>query len=318
MQVLDANDYKIFTTLVKLSPQGVLRTLQNYLNKKYSHVISNEKYLIAEGSIPIALVAHVDTVFTESPKNVYYDKEKGVIWSPEGLGADDRAGVFAILKILQSNLRPAIILTTDEEMGGLGADALIKDFPFCPIQNLRYIIELDRCGTNDCVFYECDNKDFIRYVESFGFIQNFGTFSDISIICPQWKIAGVNLSIGYEDEHSFQETLHLNSWGATINKVKVMLREVEIPFFEYIEDLSYYSKWFKKWHQEDMNNYIACDNCGKAYEEFELFPTLTKHKKIRYYCPDCCVEQVEWCNVCGTAYQKHLSICPKCHTRKDV
>lgn len=314
MQVLDINDYKLFTSLVKLSPQGLLRLLNKYVNKRYENVISTKDYLVAIGDIPIALVAHVDTVFTDLPKSIYYDKDKGVLWSPEGLGADDRAGVFAIIKILQTlNKRPTIIFTTDEELGGLGAEKLIKDFPVCPIKDLKYLIQLDRRGTNDCVFYDCANADFIRYVEGFGFIQNFGSFSDISILCPQWKIAGVNLSIGYENEHSYCETFHLNPWFATVEKVKRMLSVEEIPFFEYIEDF-YYLKGFNK----DSWYYKTCDNCGKGFEEFELFPTLTKRKKIKYYCPDCCVDQVEWCDVCGTAFQKHLSSCPKCGTRKDV
>jgi putative aminopeptidase FrvX len=81
-----------------------------------------------------------------------------VIWSPDALGADDRAGVFAIIKILQSGLRPHIIFTTDEETGGYGAKALTSNA--CPFQDVRYFIELDRQGALDCVFYNCDNKHF--------------------------------------------------------------------------------------------------------------------------------------------------------------
>lgn len=316
MQVLNTSDYKLFTSLVKLSPQGLLRLLNKYVDKKYSTVISTEDYLVGVGDIPVALVAHVDTVFTESPKDIYYDKEKGVLWSPQGLGADDRAGVFAILKILQSGLKPTVIFTTEEEAGGLGAEKLTKDFPKCPISNLKYIIQLDRRGTNDCVFYDCDNADFTRYVESFGFIQNFGSFSDISVLCPKWKIAGVNLSVGYENEHTLCETFHLNPWSATVRKVQMMLAEEDIPAFEYVEDLSYLTNWHHK--LDPWYGYKTCDNCGKSFEEFEVIPTYTKKKRIKYYCPDCCVEQVDWCDDCGSAYQKHLSICPKCGKRKDV
>ena len=51
-----------------------------------------------------------------------------------------------------------------------------------PFADMKYIIQLDRRGTSDCVFYNCANEAFIEYVEKFGFIENFGSFSDISEI----------------------------------------------------------------------------------------------------------------------------------------
>ena len=29
----------------------------------------------------------------------------------------------------------------------------------------KAIFQLDRCGSDDCVFYDCDNPDFTKYVE---------------------------------------------------------------------------------------------------------------------------------------------------------
>ena len=268
-------------------------------------------------------MAHVDTVFPEPPEDIYYDREKGVMWSPQGLGADDRAGVFAILKIIQSGLRPTIIFTTDEEVGGLGAAQLVKDFPECPIPGLKYLIQLDRRGTNDCVFYDCYNEDFITYVESFGFIEAFGTFSDIAELCPAWDVVGVNLSIGYENEHTRYETLHLKPWMATIEKVKRMLKEKDIPDFEYIEYSYSYNgtKWgydekYKDWY--DYTPHYRCKSCGKSFCEYEVIPTRNKNKKIVYYCPDCCVDNVTWCLDCGTAYEKKkMSACPKCGSERS-
>ena len=90
------------------------------------------------------------------------------------------------------------------------------------ITDLNYIIQLDRRGSNDCVFYECNNPEFVEYVEAFGFVTAHGTFSDISTICPSWGIAGVNLSIGYIDEHSYSEILYVGNMLATIGKVEKM------------------------------------------------------------------------------------------------
>lgn len=323
MQVLSPNDLKLFKNLLKASPEKLMRMLNRILCGRYSNLTYTGDYLYAIGDIPIGLVAHVDTVFPEPPEDIYYDREKGVMWSPQGLGADDRAGVFAILKIIQSGLRPTIIFTTDEEVGGLGATQLAKDFPECPIPDLKYLIQLDRRGTNDCVFYDCYNEDFITYVESFGFIEAFGTFSDIAELCPAWDVVGVNLSIGYENEHTKYETLHLKPWMATIEKVKRMLKENDIPDFEYIEYSYSYNgtKWdydekYKDWY--DYTPHYRCKSCGKSFCEYEVIPTRNKNKKIVYYCPDCCVDNVTWCLDCGTAYEKKkMSACPKCGSERS-
>ena len=191
MRVLSDNDYSLFERLVSLSQKEIHKAMAQYLKSKYDNVIFTRDYLVAIGDIPIALIAHMDTVYKTPVSNLYYDRKKGVLWSPEGLGADDRAGIFAILKIIQSGLRPCIIFTTDEEKGGLGAMALaIND---CPIQNLKYMIQLDRRGSNDCVFYDCYCPEFVDYVESFGFCERHGSFSDISFLMPEWQVCGVNL-----------------------------------------------------------------------------------------------------------------------------
>ena len=114
--------------------------------------------------------------------------------------------------------------------------------------NMEYVKERlhkDNIAIVDCVFYDCDNPDFEEYVESFGFVMNFGSFSDISAICPQWKVAGVNLSIGYYNEHSQTETLNIGQMFSTIYKVRNMLDRInEAKAYEYIESkYAYRSIW---------------------------------------------------------------------------
>lgn len=312
MRMLKQDEYSLFERLVSLSQNGLHKTMAAYLKSKYEKVIIHEKYIVAIGEIPIALVAHMDTVFKYPVDNMYYDQRKGVLWSPEGLGADDRAGIFAILQILKTGLRPSVILTTDEEIGGLGASALAAE-P-CPIPNLKYMIQLDRRGTNDCVFYNCYNPQFIDYVESFGFLEKWGTFTDISILMPAWKVCGVNLSVGYEDEHSVSEVLFIKPLFSTIAKVRKMLQESEIPTFEY-EELQ--AHWYKSWNKistnypteaEDDEVYGAhCAGCHHLFSEYEMYPVKSKNGAIKLYCPDCIVDKVSWCSFCGDAYENDSS-----------
>lgn len=307
MQTLSSTEFELLQKLLKLNQHQLKYLVSNFIKRKYNNVIETDSFIIAEGDIPIALVAHLDTVFEEPPEEIFYDREKNVVFSPQGLGADDRAGVYSILRILREGLRPHIIFTTDEEIGGLGAQKVAKlDIPF---KDLKYIIELDRKGSNDCVFYNCENPDFIKYVETFGFEWNFGSYSDIYDICESWGIAGTNLSIGYRDEHTYSEILFVGQMLSTIGKVKKMLLDavnIKEPFI-FIYKNSYYS----------MIDVVKCEHCKKYFMECEMIPVVLQNKTTKLYCGDCAME-VAWCRNCGKAYEKYspeapeIGLCPFC------
>lgn len=316
MRNLRNEDLKILKKMCSMRQVELKYFMSKFLRLKYDKVIEKKEYLIAKGNIPIALVAHMDTVFKMPPKVIYHDKEKNVMWSPMGLGADDRAGVFSIFKLVSSGLRPHIILTTDEEIGGLGADAIVKDYPTAPF-DIRYLIQLDRRGTDDCVFYDCANSEFTKYVESFGFSEAWGSFSDISILCPEWCIAGVNLSVGYLNEHSEIETLHIGNMMNTISKVTNMLKEKEISFYEYIE-ANYADYWrnYQYLAQGLAGAQVICHNCGKPFSEEETFAVRLKNGGVGFYCYDCIDGKVGWCSNCNIPYELTengiTDMCPNC------
>lgn len=198
-----------------------------------NQITDNKNYLIAEGDIPIALVAHLDTVHAVEPFQFFYDEKEMVMWSPQGLGADDRAGVILILSILSEGYRPHLIFTTGEEHGGIGANKLVKDYNEVPF-NIDFMIELDRCGSEDAVFYDCMNHSFIDYICSFGFTFEEGSFTDICILGRNWNIAATNLSVGYYNEHTKAEYWGLFEADDTITKVINILRSKNNNTYMYV------------------------------------------------------------------------------------
>jgi len=205
--------------------------LKYKLKEYYKSVIATDDYIYVEGTIPIMLVAHMDTVYKEPPTNLYLDKKQNVIYSETGLGADDRAGIIAITIMLEKGYKPYILFCDEEEVGGLGATKAAKELP---IPNVNVIVELDRAGSNDYVTYRCDNNELDKWVEKFGFVRAEGTFSDISFLCPQWGIAGVNLSIGYYNQHSKNEFLNLTEFFDIIQRVELILQSPPVEQLEYI------------------------------------------------------------------------------------
>ena len=330
MHTMNEKDFKIFEQFVKMSQPALKKVMSRWLRERYDRVVETKDYIYAEGTIPIALAAHMDTVFAKPVENLFYDTRKNVMWSPEGLGADDRAGVFAIYQIVKSGLRPHIILSTDEEKGCIGAGELAK-LP-CPFNKLHYIIQLDRHGTCDCVFYDCDNPEFTKYVEGFGFVEAIGSFTDITEYCPAWGVAGVNLSVGYYSEHTSCEILYVDPLLATIKKVMAMLQQSEIPKFPYVEDEYTGYKWATiynyagGWSNNPSHKY-TCSHCKKNnFLEAEVFPVVGKDDKTKYFCSDCLVGRVNWCVKCWEAYEIDPEIekedqnyvCPYCSNRKGA
>ena len=337
--------------LVGCTQEKIKAVMSHYLKEKYTNIIETQDYIVAIGDIPIALVAHMDTVFeaeirARGEQNpLLYDKQKNIMHCVGYGGFDDKAGVFAIIQILQAGLRPHIILTTDEEKGCVGAGALAR-IP-CPFEDCRYLIELDRRGAQDCVFYDMDTTtcaDFVQYVEQFGFVENYGTFSDISEICPAWGVAVVNLSVGYYNEHTSREILYVDVLLATITKVKAMLKQSDIPTtFKYVENYYGWKRvygWGGYGCDYDDYNYnsimkptvasalknskqtYTCAGCHKNhFLESEMFPVITKDGKTKFYCGDCLIGKVNWCTKCWEAYEIDKAhgekedpnyICPTC------
>lgn len=335
MKVLNNKELKSIEYFFQLKQDKLLLVLNRYLQAKYDKVIVTKDYIVAVGDIPVALVAHLDTVFPAPPTEIYYDRTKNVMWSPTGLGADDRSGVYSIIQLVKKGYKPTVIFTTDEERGALGAEALIKDIPIAPY-DFKYIIELDRRGSDDCVFYDCNVPDFEEYVESFGFVMNFGTFSDISIICPAWKVAGVNLSIGYYNEHSTSETLNIGQMMNTIKKVEKMLQDAKnAKEYRYIET-QYASRWFKplsgnNWDWDPaygiskeqwasfMEPQHKCNDCGIWDYDYNMFPAK-HHDQTLFFCADCISTRpdIHWCGNCGEAFvdetlpKNKLAYCEDC------
>ncbi len=221
-----------------MEEQPLMKMLVKQLkNKGYTDIFNTKEFIIAEGNTPICLLAHCDTVFSTTPTEWVYDQKREVLWSPSGAGFDDRAGIYAILKILEDGFRPCIIFTTGEEIGGVGAYKLTHLFPTNPfVKDTKFLIQLDRMGKDDCVFYKCNNKPFIKKIESYGFREEQGTYTDISIIAPKWGIAAVNLSVGYYDEHTHAERLYLKQLRSTIKKVENILTDVDkLSKYKYIK-----------------------------------------------------------------------------------
>lgn len=210
-----------FETILRLPQMELKKRLKAELKSRGYPVTDKPGYLYAEGTIPVLLVAHMDTVHRQPVEQICYSADRAVAMSPQGIGGDDRCGVWMILQILRT-ANCHVLFCEDEEVGCVGA----KKFTRGPLRpQVNYIVELDRRGSNDAVFYRCDNPEFEDFVTSFGFETAGGSCSDISYIAPYAAF--------YADPDNSRQIIQLgpvsNSMASTlysyaVNEMKVSYR----------------------------------------------------------------------------------------------
>ena len=237
-------------------------------------------YILVEGEAPILLVAHLDTVHEKPVTEICKTKDGNIWMSPQGIGGDDRCGVYALVTAYQkSKVKPWMLFTCGEEVGGIGADAFAADYAKSlhdeRLDSIKCIVEVDRKGSNDAVYYDCGNEEFENYITSKGFETETGSFSDISYIAPEMGVAAVNLSSGYYNAHQKHEYINIAELKRTISKVISIVEDSTkdtMPRYEYVDK---YMEWRTEY--DDYNrDYAYLDN----KKEFKSLEVEEKYDKL--------------------------------------
>ena len=120
----------------------------------------------------------------------------------------------------------SLLVTDGEEHGQIGAHFLRDEHPevFAELQTHAFMVQLDRRGASDYKCYELPvTPEFLAYVEAeAGYVRAEGKGrTDIQVLCGD--VCGVNLSVGYYDEHKPEERVCLAEWQHTLDVVRAML-----------------------------------------------------------------------------------------------
>ena len=233
---------KRFEDLCGMTQKKLKTELHRELMKIYDEVYYGDGYLYAQGTVPILLVAHMDTVHKNTPVLFVYDNDGDKISSPQGIGGDDRCGIYAVMEIVK-RYNCSVLFAEDEESGCIGAGKFVKT-ELAKELEFNYIIELDRKGNKDAVFYECDNHEFEEFItESGDWETDWGSFTDICTLAPAFGCAAVNLSCGYYGAHTLSEYVILSELDECIEKTcRLIEKTTSEDKFEYIE-AQYTSKY---------------------------------------------------------------------------
>ena len=120
---------------------------------KGNTLISKGNFILVGGQAPVMLVAHLDTVHSQRVHDICKSDDGNILMSPQGIGGDDRCGVFALCKVYHdTKIKPWLLFCCDEEIGGLGAKKFCRAHKHRQLpnnlDNLKLIIEyVESCGS---------------------------------------------------------------------------------------------------------------------------------------------------------------------------
>ena len=260
---LNETKYTDFVRICKMAQGELKAEVSSRLKDWFPDVVCSDGFVYAKGTMPVLLTAHLDTVHKEPVRDFYeYTDENGndILSSPQGIGGDDRCGVYMILRLLEeTDFRPSILFCEDEEIGGIGSNKFCVSTYINDLKGMRFLIELDRMGSSDAVYYDDDNAEFHEWIYKVtGCIENYGSFSDISHLSPACMISSVNLSCGYYHAHTLKEEVNVNEMLGRVEAVKKLLKASEDleAGFEYKEKV-YYNNYYGRYYDNGADYYYS-------------------------------------------------------------
>lgn len=263
---------KEFEKICRMSQKSLKNHVKQKLQMRYEEVIVDDGFVYAQGSFPVLLVAHLDTVHSKLPNIILYDKDQNTVSSPNGIGGDDRCGVYMIFEIIKK-FNCSVLFCEDEEDGGIGANKFVKT-DLARTLDFNYIIEFDRANANDAVFYSCDNYDFEKFITRDFYKINYGTYSDICDIAPVIGCAAVNLSCGYYKAHTKDEYVVLSDMENSIKAAcDILARTTQNDKFEYVEYFEYGA-----WNGYGYNGFIDYND-----QVYYLIQYISEHGVEEWY-----------------------------------
>ena len=161
------------------------------------------------------LVAHLDQVQNSHSRDFkalevddiiigYSQKSR----AQQGLGADDKNGVWVALKCLLKYDNIKIALFVSEEVGCVGSNAADMSF----FNDARFVIQCDRRGANDLItvagWTKLCSKDFVDAINPsiYGYKEETGMLTDVLTLKERGlPVSCINISCGYYEPHTSYE-----------------------------------------------------------------------------------------------------------------
>jgi hypothetical protein len=203
------------------------------------------------GVVP-CVAAHIDTVHPLCPVEIV--QQDGILFGVDeqgqrtGIGADDKAGVYICLELLERFDDIAVALFAAEEIGCVGADHA----PAAWFNDAGYVIEFD-CPANGLVSYTssgtrlfANDGEFIKtaapVLQAHGLTRwQHHPYSDVMALRRRFNFSCLNLSCGYYNWHRSDDYVVVEEVEAAVNAGEALIAALgcrSYPFDVGADDVS--------------------------------------------------------------------------------
>lgn len=222
------------------------------------------------------IVAHLDQVQHNHSADFqcYIDQGEVFGWSDmnqryEGLGADDKNGIWIALKCLQKFEVLKVAFFNSEEVGCIGSASADMEF----FKDCRFVIQPDRRGAHDLIteigWSQICSEEFIQDLDAdlYGYVATSGLMTDVQELSERGVgISCINVSCGYYSPHTDKETTRVDDLTNCLNFVSHIVEKcTKVYPFKY-ERYSYTSN---RWKSYGANSSSHSDyDYGDYYERW--------------------------------------------------
>ena len=183
------------------------------------------------------LVAHADEVHDSRGKDFIcpvigntihgYDLKKDQF---TGIGADDKNGIYIILKMAEAGATFKAAIFISEEVGCMGSQ--MADMSF--FDNALYVIQIDRKGSDDFITdaggVELCTNDFVNAcnIKKYGYKKTAGMMTDVMQLKENGlSVSACNISAGYYRPHTDDEYTNLADLQNCFDFVEYIISNVK-------------------------------------------------------------------------------------------
>ena len=212
--------YKVY------SPSGKERTMIKFIWNYTKRITGTKVETDAAGNLYITkgeaesypcIVAHLDQVQRLHSKDFTIVETGEIIFGyssqnkrQEGLGADDKNGIWIALKCLRKYDSLKLAFFVSEEVGCVGSGKAVMDF----FNDCRFVIQPDRRGYQDIInkigWTSLCSPEFLQAAgyKRFGYRETHGMMTDVQELKERGlQVSCINLSCGYYEPHTAYENI---------------------------------------------------------------------------------------------------------------
>lgn len=273
--------------------QKITRFIIQYLNR-FKDVscevdeVGNLYIIKGDSETYPCIVAHLDQVQSTHAKDFKAVQTEDIIfgYSPnkreyQGLGADDKNGIWIALKCLEKSPVMKCAFFVSEEVGCIGSSKCDMSF----FSDVRFVVQPDRKGGSDLINsisgMDIASKDFLNDIdyEDFGYKTTVGLMTDVLELSERGVgVSCINLSCGYYNPHTDEEFTCISDLLNALNLVLHIVHKCTKVYYHKVEyDGSRWSHYGLNRGSYSYKNYYS------AYNDCPIIPTFSDYGEVESY-----------------------------------